>query len=153
MTTGRINQVAFLPDASARMSVPLGAPFGASVGRPRRVRRSFASRDNACSLDDRGRDLTSMRSIPHPRERAETSWAEAAKRLSARHAGNTELASRPPRTRKGTRRTGKTETRNSVLLVSNTGYRTNPQGNSCAWGKTEADGLRAVRCTSTEPAD
>ena len=101
MTTGRINQVAFLPDAGARMSVPLGAPFGASVGRPRRVRRSFASRDDACSLDDRGRDLTSMRSIPHPRERAETSWAEAAKHLSARHAGNTELASRPPRTRKG----------------------------------------------------
>ena len=153
MTTGRINQVAFLPDAGARMSVRLGAPFGASVGRPRRVRRSFASRDDACSLDDRGRDLTSMHSIPHPRERAETSWAEAAKRLSARHGGNTELASRPPRTRKGTRRTGKTETSNSVLLVSNTGYRTHPQGNSCTWGKTEADGLRAVRCTSTEPAD
>ncbi|KAL9429806.1 hypothetical protein AB3S75_031599 [Citrus x aurantiifolia] len=153
MTTGRINQVTFLPDAGARMTVPLGAPFGASVGPPRRARQSFASRDNACSLDG---------SRPRPRvhtqhstseSTAETPWAKAAKRLSARHAGNTEPASRPPRTRKGTRRTGKIETSNSVLLVGSTGYRTNPQGNSCAWGKTEADGRRAVRCTSTEPAD
>jgi len=153
MTTGRINQVTFLPDADARMTVPLGAPFGASVSRPKRARQSFASRDDACSLDG-------LRPRPHVHTQhsasestGKTPWAKAAKRLSARHAGNTETASRPPRTRKGTRQTGKIKTSNSVLLVGSTGYGTNPQGNSCAWGKTEADGLRAVRCTSTEPAD
>lgn len=28
-----------------------------------------------------------------------------------------------------------------------------PQGKSCSWGKTEADGASTVRCTSTEPAN
>ncbi|KAL9417071.1 hypothetical protein AB3S75_040125 [Citrus x aurantiifolia] len=73
MTTGRINQVTFLPDAGARMTVPLGAPFGASVGPPRRARQSFASRDNACSLDG---------SRPRPRVHAQHSTSESTGRDS-----------------------------------------------------------------------
>ena len=72
---------------------------------------------------------------------------------SARHSGNTEPASRPPRTTKGARRITTPKPSNSFPWVSNTGYRGHPQGENRTWGKTEANGVPTVRCTSMEPTD
>ena len=143
MTTGRINQVAFLADADARTTRRAGS---------RRARQSFASRDIRKAWTERGRGPTPTRNVPHPRERAGTPRAWTASQRSARHAGNAKPASSPPRTPEGARRMGATKPSNSISWVSNTGYRTHPQARGGAWGKHEADGEPTVRCTSTEPA-
>jgi|SRR5215813_6612410 len=134
MTTGRINQVAFLSDTNTRMRRPPRAPRRGSVRQSKSgVAVVHVKGQCVFSLDEkRPRPHAKTHYILHQRERANTPWATAAEHQHTRHKGITEPVSRPPHTPKGARRMGTPKPSNSFSWVSNTGYHKHPQARSCA---------------------
>ena len=115
MTTGRINQVAFLTDAgAARGSSPLSGRRLVTT-----ARQSYATSDESLYRTNL-RPMTSCpRGVPHPRHRA--TYRVATEPARSEQLGTREALSGPPRATDGNaRRKGANGTSEYLLRVCNT---------------------------------
>jgi hypothetical protein len=148
MTTGRINQVAFLRDAASRASPanPIGRDGGSGRGRS-----SCVSRDNARIGQDRGKTPPCPHRVLHRGARAVTRGPRQPNRRARNTGARREVDPAPPRRRGARRDDGASEFHRS-------GYATQeshgtPKAITMLGLRMKRDRGKTVRCTSTEPVD
>ena len=146
MTTGRINQVAFLGDNTTRRSPSLKIPAAG----PRRARKSFLSGTSGSKWAVAGAEAPAPASHSASESTSDHTWSSSARVRSTGARARCRVRPAPP---------GRNEAKRDTFTFEfhRSGYATQEPRRAASlagpWAESEGGCRTTVRCSSTEPAD